>query len=170
MKPDANLPDEPEHSESSKSSFLDRDSEESENAPVPNKVIGEVSEVCSIACKNVTLNKNSKFTSDVCDEFVFFSEREKILIESVSWVLDTDFKVNQNQSDNLNNRRSSGEKDKKIATLKAYLTDYFTLLKSTKNTLVKVRSHRDAELSLITKVFDRLRQELDSRERLLKLQ
>ena len=58
----------------------------------------------------------------------------------------------------------------KISSLNSYLKNYFELFKSSKSALEQVRSHKQAELNSITKVFDKCRQEIDLKEKLVKLE
>lgn len=59
---------------------------------------------------------------------------------------------------------------REIKILSGYLERYFTLFEKTKGSLVQLISRRDAEIQLITKIFDRIRKELEAKEKQLKAQ
>ena len=59
---------------------------------------------------------------------------------------------------------------REIKILSGYLERYFTLFEKTKGSLVQLISRRDAEIQLITKIFDRIRKELEAKEKQLKVQ
>ena len=58
----------------------------------------------------------------------------------------------------------------KIASMNDYLKNYFELFKSSKSALEQVRSQKQVELNSITKVFEKCRQEIDLKEKLIKLE
>lgn len=58
----------------------------------------------------------------------------------------------------------------KVCKLSEHLKSYFELLKSTQSTIVRLQSQKEAELNSISRVFDKIRQEVDSKERLIKIQ
>jgi hypothetical protein len=58
----------------------------------------------------------------------------------------------------------------KLKSIGSYLTEYFEIFKMTKHRLFELNSKKNAELSLIFELFDRIRKELNAREELLKLQ
>lgn len=57
-----------------------------------------------------------------------------------------------------------------IAKLVDYLQSYFDLLKDTEKCINETRVHKQAELSSIDKIFNQIRLEIDSKERLIKSQ
>ena len=60
--------------------------------------------------------------------------------------------------------------DNKISILIGYLTEYFGLLRSTEKCIIETKVFKQAELSSITRIFDQIRNEIDSKEKLIKSQ
>ena len=76
----------------------------------------------------------------------------------------------QNQKqENINpNKNKIDESNSKTTKLNGYLKEYYQLLFSNKNTLAQIRCQKEAELTSITQIFQKIRQEIDFKEKLLK--
>ena len=110
-------------------------------------------------CWNQNHNAESSTNDASGDSDKLWKDVERVLqqCENSSQILSA-------QNDNCKMYKS------KVASLNDYLKNYFELFKSSKSVLEQVRSQKQAELNSITKVFDKCRQEIDLKEKLVKLE
>ena len=126
---------------------------------LPNKPNNNEINATANACLNQNHNAESSINDVSGDSDKLWEDVERVLqqCENSSQIVSA-------QNDNCKMYKT------KIASLNDYLKNYFELFKSSKNALEQVRSQKQAELNSITKVFDKCRQEIDLKEKLVKLE
>ena len=108
--------------------------------------------------------KNPKFNSQESSSTQSSLNSEKDLIGYIQNVLCSFNKISNLKQNNTDCY------EYKILKLSEHLKSHFELLKSTQSTITKIQNQKEAELNSVSRVFDKIRQEIDSKERLIKIQ
>ena len=106
------------------------------------------------------LNNNSQELTELAHD------KTHKLIRNVEQILEIYSKIH----DSEDKEEIENPLNLKISKLIEYLNEYFNILKATEKCITQTKVHKQAELFSMTRIFNQIRMEIDSKEKFIKTQ